>query len=134
MENQIFRRYLLSLLYYVVANSPDQAMSAAIQNPLPNRMAAISQLMGMQIQHIHTPVGRYGGAVGSLLLEHWDRVIESNRQKWVQSKLVDEKQLAVAINDLHEEVDSYQTYMSWYSVVAQKVIYWKPSGLEITMN
>ncbi|KAG2223233.1 hypothetical protein INT45_006114 [Circinella minor] len=109
-----------------LANSSDEAMSAAIQNPLPNRMAAISQLMGMQIQHIHTPVGRYGGAVGSLLLEHWDRVIESNRQKWVQSKLVGEKQLAVAINDLHAEVDSYQTYMSWYSVVAQKKGYKGP--------
>ena len=84
-------------------------------------MAAITQLMGMQIKHIHTPVGRYGGAVGSLLLEHWDRIIESNKQRWVQSKLIDEKQLAAAITDLHEEVDTHQTYMSWYSVVAQKV-------------
>ncbi|KAI8148669.1 S-adenosyl-L-methionine-dependent methyltransferase [Fennellomyces sp. T-0311] len=103
-----------------LANSPDQNMTAVMQNPLPNRMAAISQLMGMQIKHIHTPVGRYGGAVGSLLLEHWDRIIESNKQKWVQNKMVGEKQLAAAIKDLHEEVDTYQTYMSWYSVVAQK--------------
>ncbi|KAI9274493.1 S-adenosyl-L-methionine-dependent methyltransferase [Phascolomyces articulosus] len=109
-----------------LANAPDQAMSAAIQNPLPNRMAAISQLMGMQIKHIHTPVGRYGGAVGMLLLEHWDRIIESNKQKWIQSKLISEKQLAAATNDLHEEVDSYQTYMSWYSVVAQKKGYKGP--------
>ncbi|KAI9497010.1 S-adenosyl-L-methionine-dependent methyltransferase [Zychaea mexicana] len=114
-------------IYFTVANAPDQdSMTASIQNPLPNRMAAISQLMGMQIKHIHTPVGRYGGAVGSLLLEHWDRIIETNRQKWVQSKLISEKQLAAAIKDLHEEVDTHQTYMSWYSVVAQKKGYKGP--------
>lgn len=92
-----------------------------MQNPLPNRIASINQLMGMQIKHIHTPVGRYGGAVGSLLLEHWDRIIQSSKQNWIQSKLITEKQLAAAIDELHQEVDAHKTYMSWYSVVARKV-------------
>lgn len=84
-------------------------------------MAAIDQLMSMQIKHIHTPVGRHGGPVGSLLLEHWDRIIQSSKEKWIQQKLITEKQLAAAVQDIAKEVDENQTYMSWYSVVAQKV-------------
>ncbi|KAI9322230.1 S-adenosyl-L-methionine-dependent methyltransferase [Dichotomocladium elegans] len=89
-------------------------------NPLPNRMAAINQLMGMQLKHIDTPIGRHGGAVGALLLEHWDRIIEASKQTWIQNKWIGEKQLAAILDELHDEVETYQTYMSWYSVVAQK--------------
>lgn len=37
------------------------------------------------------------------------------------NKLIGEKQLAATLEELQQEVDVYQTYMSWYSVVAQKV-------------
>ncbi|KAI7885860.1 S-adenosyl-L-methionine-dependent methyltransferase [Lichtheimia hyalospora FSU 10163] len=119
----------MSTIMQLVVNgdksSPDEPASMVL-NPLPNRMAAINQLMGMQIKHLHTPVGRYGGAMGALLLEHWVRIIESSKQKWIQNKLIGEKQLAATLEELQQEVDVYQTYMSWYSVVAQKKGYKGP--------
>ncbi|KAG0171012.1 hypothetical protein DFQ30_001631 [Apophysomyces sp. BC1015] len=108
-------------------NSPTTGVpSGTIQNPLPNRMAAIGHLMGMQIRHTHTPVGLYGGAVGSSLLEYWERIIQSSRQKWIQDKLIGEKELEEVVNELRGEVEEYKTYMSWYSVVAQKKGYKGP--------
>lgn len=116
--------FIMTVINQTPSNIPQQPGSPTatmMQNPLPNRIATMNQLKGMQIKHIHTPVGRYGGAVGSLLLEHWERVIQSSRQKWVQNKLITEKQLAATIKDFQEEVEQRQTYMSWYIVMAQKV-------------
>ncbi|ORZ00178.1 S-adenosyl-L-methionine-dependent methyltransferase [Syncephalastrum racemosum] len=123
MSTIMQRNLLISLS---ICKTPEMQSVASAQNPLPNRMAAIDQLMSMQIKHIHTPVGRHGGPVGSLLLEHWNRIIQSSKEKWIQQKLITEKQLAAAVQEIAKEVDENQTYMSWYSVVAQKKGYKGP--------
>ncbi|KAG2198006.1 hypothetical protein INT47_004973 [Mucor saturninus] len=89
-------------------------------NPWPNRIANLSQLMGMQIYHTHTPVGLYGGAIGSLLLEYWERIVKSLQREWITQKLIAEDELDRTLEAMKDEVNEYNTYMSWYSVVAQK--------------
>jgi hypothetical protein len=96
-------------------------------NPWPNRIANINQLQGMQIYHTHTPVGLYGGAIGSLLLEYWERIIKRFRRDWVSSKLIAEDELERTVESMRDEVNEYNTYMSWYSVVAQKKGYVGPT-------
>lgn len=89
-------------------------------NPWPNRIANLNQLMGMQIYHTHTPVGLYGGAVGSLLLEYWERIVKSLQREWITQKLIAEDELDRTLEAMKDEVNEYNTYMSWYAVVAQK--------------
>ncbi|KAI7904618.1 S-adenosyl-L-methionine-dependent methyltransferase [Cokeromyces recurvatus] len=89
-------------------------------NPWPNRIANQSQLKGMQIYHTHTPVGLYGGAIGSLLLEYWERIIKGLQRDWLTNKWITEDELEQTIKSMRNEVDEYHTYMSWYSVFAQK--------------
>ncbi|KAL9540022.1 hypothetical protein PS6_010948 [Mucor atramentarius] len=96
-------------------------------NPWPNRIANMSQLIGMQIYHTHTPVGIYGGAIGSLLLEYWERIIKSFRRDWITNKLIAEDELEKTVESMKNEVNEYNTYMSWYSVVAQKKGYSGPT-------
>jgi hypothetical protein len=96
-------------------------------NPWPNRIANINQLMGMQIYHTHTPVGLYGGEIGSLLLEYWERSIKGFRRDWIEKKLIKEEDLDQLVELMRDEVDEYNTYMSWYSVVAQKKGYSGPT-------
>jgi hypothetical protein len=95
-------------------------------NPWPNRIANINQLMGMQIYHTHTPVGLYGGAIGSLLLEYWERIVKSLQREWITNKLIAEDELDRTLESMKDEVNEYNTYMSWYSVVAQKKGYIGP--------
>ncbi|KAI8370334.1 S-adenosyl-L-methionine-dependent methyltransferase [Radiomyces spectabilis] len=92
----------------------------ANQNPWPNRLAACNQLVGMQIKHTHTPVGAHGGAVGTLLLEYWDRYIQLQKPIWIQNKMISESELKNTLKVLHKEIEENKTYMSWYSVTAQK--------------
>ena len=80
----------------------------------------MNQLMGMQIYHTHTPVGTYGGAIGSLLLEYWERIIKGYKREWITNKMINEAELEKTIESMREEVNEYNTNMSWYSVVAQK--------------
>ncbi|KAG2237872.1 hypothetical protein INT48_002176, partial [Thamnidium elegans] len=96
-------------------------------NPWPNRIANLSQLEGMQIYHTHTPVGLYGDAIGSLLLEYWERIVKSFRREWVTNKLIPEDELEKTVELMKDEVNEYNTYMSWYSVVAQKKGYNGPT-------
>ncbi|KAL0081941.1 S-adenosyl-L-methionine-dependent methyltransferase [Phycomyces blakesleeanus] len=100
--------------------------SPSQQNPLPNRIASISQLMEMRIEHTHTPVGKFGDAVGSLLAEYWEKTVQGSRQKWIRQKLITEKELDTAVEDMRKENETHKTYMSWYSVVAQKKGYKGP--------
>lgn len=81
----------------------------------------------MQIYHTHTPVGVYGGQIGSLLLEYWERIIKRFRRDWVSSKLIAEDELERTVEAMKDEVNEYNTYMSWYSVVAQKKGYNGPT-------
>ncbi|KAG1149351.1 hypothetical protein G6F37_003111 [Rhizopus arrhizus] len=98
----------------------------AARNPWPNRLANISQLMGMQIYHTHTPVGHHGGEIGSLLLEYWERTIGNYRREWITNRWIEEEELDKTIRQMREEVNEYNTYMSWYSVVARKKGYKGP--------
>ncbi|RCH92613.1 hypothetical protein CU098_010992, partial [Rhizopus stolonifer] len=86
---------------------------APASNPWPNRIASLSQLTGMQIHHTHTPVGLYGGPIGALLLEYWERIIKSLRREWITSKLIAEDELERTIETMRDEVNEYNTYMSW---------------------
>ncbi|KAI8993427.1 S-adenosyl-L-methionine-dependent methyltransferase [Pilobolus umbonatus] len=95
-------------------------------NPWPNRIANIHQLMGMQIYHQHTPVGIYGGVIGTLLLEYWERTVRIYRKEWVSNKWIVEDELNKIVDRLKDEVNEYNTHMSWYSVVAQKKGYTGP--------
>lgn len=83
--------------------------------------------MGMQIYHTHTPVGLYGGAIGSLLLEYWERIVKSLQRDWITNKLIAEDELDKTLESMKDEVNEYNTYMSWYSVVAQKRGYSGPT-------
>lgn len=96
-------------------------------NPWPNRIANINQLIGMQIYHTHTPVGIYGGVIGSLLLEYWERIFKSYKREWITNKYINEAELEKTIESMREEVNELNTYMSWYSVVAQKKGYNGPT-------
>ncbi|KAI7868136.1 S-adenosyl-L-methionine-dependent methyltransferase [Spinellus fusiger] len=96
------------------------------QNPVPNRIAAIHQLMEMRIEHTHTPVGKFGDVIGGLLSEYWERTVRGSRQHWIKSKMITEKELDTAIDEMRQEMDTHHTYMSWYSVVAQKKGYSGP--------
>ncbi|KAI9468969.1 MAG: S-adenosyl-L-methionine-dependent methyltransferase [Benjaminiella poitrasii] len=96
------------------------AEHSANLNPWPNRIANMSQLKGMQIYHTHTPVGLYGGAIGSLLLEYWERSVKGFQREWITNKWIAEDELEQTIKSIRDEVDEYRTYMSWYSVIAQK--------------
>jgi hypothetical protein len=96
-------------------------------NPWPNRIANLNQLIGMQIYHTHTPVGIYGGSIGSLLLEYWERIFKSYKREWITNKLINEAELEKTIELMREEVNELNTYMSWYSVVAQKKGYNGPT-------
>ncbi|KAI9255985.1 S-adenosyl-L-methionine-dependent methyltransferase [Sporodiniella umbellata] len=106
-------------------NSPSQPMTA--RNPWPNQLANISQLMGMQIYHTHTPVGHHGGEIGSLLLEYWERTIGNHRREWIANRWIEEEALEKTVQRMREEVSEYNTYMSWYSVVARKKGYTGPT-------
>ncbi|KAI8984410.1 S-adenosyl-L-methionine-dependent methyltransferase [Mycotypha africana] len=90
------------------------------RNPWPNRLANMTQLKNMHIYHTHTPIGIHGHTVGTLLLEFWERTIKSFQREWITNKLITEKDLVSTIKSMRNEVDEYKTYMSWYSVVAQK--------------
>lgn len=111
--------------YTTLTNTSNATTS--LYNPWPNRIANMSQLIGMQIYHTHTPVGIYGGAVGSLLLEYWERIIKSFRRDWITNKLIPEDELEKTVESMKNEVNEYNTYMSWYSVVAQKKGYSGPT-------
>jgi hypothetical protein len=108
-------------------SSASSITSSSALNPWPNRLANVKQLINMQIHHTHTPVGLYGGAIGSLLLEYWERIIKGFRREWVASKLIGELELEKAVEAMRDEVNEYNTYMSWYSVVAQKKGYSGPT-------
>ncbi|CEP16057.1 hypothetical protein [Parasitella parasitica] len=109
--------------YNTLNNTP----TTTLYNPWPNRIANMSQLVGMQINHTHTPVGTYGGTVGSLLLEYWERIISGFRRDWIANKWIAEDELDRTVETMKTEVDEYNTYMSWYSVVAQKKGYNGPT-------
>ncbi|KAI8093619.1 S-adenosyl-L-methionine-dependent methyltransferase [Halteromyces radiatus] len=99
----------------------------ANMNPWPNRLAFLDTLKNMQIHHTHTPIGKHGGALGSLMVQYWERIIKASRQDWIQSKTISEKELESVHHELLEEVETQQTYMAWYSVVAQKKGYKGPA-------
>lgn len=87
----------------------------------------MNQLIGMQIYHTHTPVGLYGGEIGSLLLEYWERSVKGFRRDWIEKKLISEIELEQLMESLKDEVEENNTYMSWYSVVAKKKGYSGPT-------
>lgn len=101
--------------------------SPGTKNPWPNRIANLSQLMGMQIYHVHTPIGLGGDTIGSLFLEYWERLIQSYQKEWISSKLITEQQAEQFLDNLAEEVNKHNTFMSWYSVVARKKGYSGPT-------
>ncbi|ORE07591.1 S-adenosyl-L-methionine-dependent methyltransferase [Rhizopus microsporus var. microsporus] len=117
---------LIELVLRSTQQPPYSPTKENSRNPWPNRLANISQLMGMQIHHTHTPVGFHGGEIGALLLEYWERMISSYRDEWIANKWIDEEELEKTIELMKEEVEEHNTYMSWYSVVARKKGYTGP--------
>ncbi|KAI8640364.1 S-adenosyl-L-methionine-dependent methyltransferase [Parasitella parasitica] len=119
-------KYILALVT-CVSYTTQTKKPTTLYNPWPNRIANMSQLIGMQINHTHTPVGTYGDTVGSLLLEYWERIISGFRRDWIANKLIAEDELEKTVATMKGEVNEYNTYMSWYSVVAQKKGYKGPT-------
>ncbi|KAI8330482.1 S-adenosyl-L-methionine-dependent methyltransferase [Chlamydoabsidia padenii] len=99
----------------------------AAYNPWPNRLAPLNTLQDMRIHHTHTPIGKYGGALGSLMVQYWERTIKACSQEWILSKATTEKELDGLHLDMLTEIEANETYMAWYSVVAQKKGYTGPA-------
>ncbi|CAO3591202.1 unnamed protein product [Absidia cylindrospora] len=104
-----------------------QSTMPANHNPWPNRLAPLNTLKEMRIHHTHTPIGNHGGALGSLMVQYWERAIKASSQDWLQTKTTTEKELESLQQDMLTEVESHKTYMAWYSVVAQKKGYNGPT-------
>lgn len=122
----IFKKFIH--VYIVIQQSlQHQEDNSTFINPWPNRIANRNQFIGMQIYHTHTPVGLYGGETGSLLLEYWERAVKGFRRDWIDRKLITDVELDELIESMKDEVDKHNTYMSWYSVVAQKKGYLGPT-------
>ncbi|CAO3647685.1 unnamed protein product [Cunninghamella blakesleeana] len=111
-------------LNYNNGNNPPSL--TPIYNPWPNRLAIERHLIGIKIHHTHTPIGNHGGALGALMYQYWERIFNCNKQEWLQSKIITEKELDTLLKELIEEVEKNKTYMAWYSVVAQKKGYTGP--------
>ncbi|SAM00577.1 hypothetical protein [Absidia glauca] len=99
----------------------------AVYNPWPNRLAPLSTLQSMRIHHTHTPIGKYGGALGSLMVQYWERTIKASSQDWILTKAISEKDLDTLHQEMLAEIETHETYMAWYSVVAQKKGYNGPA-------
>ncbi|KAI8373736.1 S-adenosyl-L-methionine-dependent methyltransferase, partial [Blakeslea trispora] len=121
------RNSTISMLSSTSSFASSTSTAINTSNPWPNRIASQNQLTGMQIHHTHTPVGLYGGDIGNLLLEYWERVIKGLRREWIANKLIAEDELERTVEAMRDEVNEYNTYMSWYSVVAQKKGYNGPT-------